>query len=131
MGPRRPTEIPFVFPRAACVAGARRRSRWHGAGAPPELDPCWLLGPAAGQLHTCRRSSGAEQPNDEFDDFQHLLLGFTAVDRRGYNPLAAGVEQLFKDVVEGIAWRNLLGGQAEPSAITLGSQRITAADGIA
>jgi hypothetical protein len=30
-----------------------------------------------------------------------LLLGFTAVDRRGYNPLAAGVEQLFEDVVEG------------------------------
>jgi len=33
--------------------------------------------------------------------------------------------------VEGIAGRNLLGGQAEPSAIALGSQRITAADGIA
>jgi hypothetical protein len=76
-----------------------------------------------------------------------LLLGFIAVatinialappalwrhtDRRGHHPLAADQEQLFKGVLGWIIGSNLFGGQAEPSAIALGSRLIIAANGIA
>jgi hypothetical protein len=76
-----------------------------------------------------------------------LLLGFIAVatinialaplalwrhsDHRGHHPLAADQEQLFKGVLDWIIGSNLFGGQAEPSAIALGSRLIIAASGIA
>jgi hypothetical protein len=76
------------------------------------------------------RSSWCEQVDDANDEFKYLLPGFIPVDLSGLYPKSADRDQRFEGILDLLVNSNLLGGQVEPSEVSLGSRLIISADRI-